>query len=93
MTISDYDAWVLCRPLVGHALSVEVHGVSRPFRGVAERLASRSPEGRQEARSGFLSGCDDADIVIVVLANIDPPGPYPPARSGPEAGGPASRRR
>src|SRR4051794_17450996 len=77
--IRPYDAWVLGRLVCGHILNGELQAVSRPFRGVADHLATLPPEARQAAWEAFLSGRDDRAQIILALANIDPEGPAPEA--------------
>jgi hypothetical protein len=77
--IRPYDAWVLSRILFGQALNGELEAVSRPFRRVADHLATRPVEALQNAWEGFLTGRDDRDQIILALANIDPTGPPPEA--------------
>src|SRR5690349_16064382 len=79
ITMQSLDAWTLRRLLTGHALNGELGRVSRPFRRMAEHLATLPADDRQTAMGGFLAARDDAAEITHALAAVDPSGPPPEA--------------
>jgi hypothetical protein len=77
--IQPLDAWVLRKLLVGHSLSGELQGVSKPFLRLVEHLDTIPAESRPTALQGFLCGRDDADQIITAQASVDPEAPPPEA--------------
>ncbi len=71
------DAWTIGRLLCGLFVEGEAVAVSKPFRPLADRLATLAPDSRVLAWMGYLCGQADPDALIAVVASVDPAGPAP----------------
>jgi hypothetical protein len=93
--MTPFDAAMIGRLLVGHALNGELRGMTEPFRSMAEHLAAVAADGvpdgpaRREALAAargplwgaMLAARPDRDELVKAVAAVNPEGPAPEARA------------